>query len=104
MPPNSAEYQRAYHKRKRREVIEALGGRCEQCGTIFDLEIDHVNGYNGRTTPNKTRGGNHNLQDAITLIKAGRKEELQVLCAKCNKNNYSHHRAWSKKWHKGVSA
>ena len=92
MSSNSPEYDRAYYRRKRREVIELLGNRCAECGTIFNLEIDHVNGYNGRTTPNKTRGGNRNLQDAIKLIKAGRKDELRILCSDCNKNNY---------WHRG---
>lgn len=85
MPSNSPEYARAYYKRKRREVIELLGGRCEKCGTIFNLEIDHVNGYNGTLSPNKSRGGTRNLHDALKLIKAGRKCELRPLCHNCNK-------------------
>jgi len=85
MPPNSKEYRKAYYKRRRKEVIKDLGSKCVFCGTIFDLEIDHKNGYNGKVSPNNSRGGMRNLFDAINLIKAGRKEELRVLCHKCNK-------------------
>lgn len=86
MPPNSKEYEKTYYKRKRREVLEELGNKCEICGTIFDLEIDHVNGYSGAFSPNGSRGGRRNLLDAIKLIKAGRKNELRLLCNECNAN------------------
>ena len=96
MPANSPEYTRAYtkayYKRKRREVIELLGGRCQKCGTIFDLEIDHINGYNGAFSPNKSRGGYRNLWDAIKLIKAGQVDELKLLCKTCNLSNYHNNR------------
>jgi len=85
MPSNSPEYAKAYYKRKRREVIELLGNRYQKCGTISNLEIDHVNGYKGKLSPNKSRGGARNLSDARKLIKAGRKNELRLLCHQCNK-------------------
>jgi len=31
-------------KRLRQELIEKLGGKCEECGTELRLEIDHING------------------------------------------------------------
>jgi len=45
--------QRAYDNRKRRELIQEMGGKCIRCG--FDdwraLQIDHING--GGTNDNK---------------------------------------------------
>ena len=92
MSTNSPEYDRVYYKRKRRKIVELLGGRCQKCSTIFDLEIDHVNGYNGAISPNKSRGGKRNLLDAIKIIKTGRIDELRLLCTDCNKSSYWHGR------------
>ena len=43
---NSNEYMRKYNRnkyRKRRaEVVEILGGKCESCGTTENLEVDHI--------------------------------------------------------------
>ena len=36
--------QREWAKRKRRELIEILGGKCEICHTTEKLEVDHVDG------------------------------------------------------------
>lgn len=94
MPSNSKEYRRAYYKRRRKEVIEELGGKCDNCDAITDLEIDHKNGYNGKHSPNGSRGGERNLWDAIKLIKAGRKNELRLLCKPCNVK----YQRWLEKW------
>lgn len=86
MTTNTPEYMRAYYHRKRREVISLLGGKCVLCGckeTEF-LEIDHKYGHNIKPSPNGSRGGMRNLWDAIKLIRAGRKNELRVLCKSCN--------------------
>ncbi len=49
----------------RRAVFERDGGRCVECGSAFDIQYDHVIPFNagGAATP----------------------ENLQVLCASCNK-------------------
>lgn len=36
------EYMRKRYHRKRREALNALGGRCVVCGTRRKLEIDHI--------------------------------------------------------------
>ena len=86
MSSNSSAYMRKYYKRKRREVIEALGDKCAKCGCIdyHILEIDHKNGYKGKLSPNNSRGGFRNLWDAVKAIREGRKSEYQLLCKDCN--------------------
>ena len=90
MPKNSKIYMRAYYHRKRAEVIRSLGGKCIFCGdpTIENLRIDHKNGYTDKVSPNGTRGGFRNLWDAIKIIRAGRSNELQIICYKCDHGGY----------------
>ena len=71
-----------YYYEIRAGVLRALGGKCAICGNpdLDQLTIDHINGYNGKFSPNGSRGGWRNLQDAINIIKAGKSQELRVLC------------------------
>lgn len=74
--------QRTWAKRKRRELIEILGGKCSDpaCSTPeADLEIDHVN---GRTwEPRK-----YELSWRISRYWQEYRDgvELRVLCKSCN--------------------
>jgi len=77
---------RAYyvnHKRqRRREIIEALGGRCIRCGfgDWRGLQVDHVNGGGTRE-----RESFSNLWSYYKRIAAHVESgEYQVLCANCN--------------------
>ena len=79
-PEQARAYQRAYRRRVRIEVLQALGGRCMHCGNTDQrcLQIDHISG-----------GGN---QERQTLgpsrisgkISKGQTEGYQLLCANCN--------------------
>jgi len=86
MTTNSPEYMRAYYRKTRKVVLDILGGECALCGCKDreKLEIDHKNGHDVKTSPNGSRGGMRNLWDAVKLIKAGRKDELRLLCKQCN--------------------
>jgi 5-methylcytosine-specific restriction endonuclease McrA len=37
-----AQYQRQLHARRRAEVITALGGCCQRCGSTDNLQLDHI--------------------------------------------------------------
>ena len=93
MTTNTPEYMRAYYHRKREEVLKALGNKCALCGcTDRDtFEIDHKNGHGINKSPNGSRGGMRNLWDSVKLIRAGRKDELRILCKRCNLHNWGHH-------------
>jgi hypothetical protein len=67
----------------RKSAIEALGGKCVQCGftDVRALQIDHVNGggvKHIRATSSATRYG-----DIIKSVLKGEKI-YQLLCANCN--------------------
>ncbi len=73
---------RDYNKRKREELIAALGGKCSRCG-IDDhrvLQIDHVNG--GGTKDCKKMVGVKN-KTILERVLSGSKD-YQLLCANCN--------------------
>lgn len=36
------EYHREYWKKRRQKIIDYLGGMCVKCGTIKDLQFDHI--------------------------------------------------------------
>ena len=74
-----------YHK-KRKEVIDSLGGKCARCGaTDVPFHFDHID-----RTKKKIRGNDvHSVNDRAL------KEEiknLQLLCAPCHKTKT--HEAW----------
>lgn len=47
MRKNSSLYNRVYHARKRQDLIDQLGGKCEVCGIKQDLIIHRIfTGYN----------------------------------------------------------
>lgn len=74
------EYQRNYRRRLRQRAVEALGGKCIQCG--FDnwraLNIDHVYGGGSRETKSNPIKPQHDV------VAGQRLDEFQLLCANCN--------------------
>lgn len=73
---------KAYRIRKRREVIDAYGGKCACCSeSMFEfLSIDHVDGKGNEHR--KSIGGNVYL--IPWLIKNNFPKGFQVLCHNCN--------------------
>jgi hypothetical protein len=65
---------------RRLEVIEYLGGKCMHCGftDIRALQFDHKQG--GGTQDRKTCS----LPKLMRLILAGKRPDIQLLCANCN--------------------
>lgn len=64
------------------QLIQALGGECEQCGEDdpYELEIDHINGRDW--TPSKVSSS----QRVSIYRREAREGKLQVLCHYCNKS------------------
>ena len=70
-----------YYSRKRKEVLDYLGGKCMECGfsDYRALQIDHVNnnGYLERKNDKRmVRPFVHLIRDRI--------KQYQILCANCN--------------------
>ena len=64
------------------QLVQALGGKCEQCDETDPdkLEIDHINGRDW--VPNKVSSSWR-----VSLYRREAKEgKLQVLCSGCNKS------------------
>lgn len=70
---SNAEYQIAYYHRKRAEVVAYLGGKCVECGTEDDLEIDHIDPATKSFEPGKCL----NLKNPLHLAEI---EKCQLLC------------------------
>jgi hypothetical protein len=72
---------RASYRRKRLEFIEAMGGKCEQCGFADDraLQVDHIAG-NGRTARLVTGAATQRFYRAVLA----HREDYALLCANCN--------------------
>jgi len=72
--------QREWAYRKRLELIDLLGGVCDNCGSIKELEIDHMDGrdYNCEDTDQSVR-----VSKYFREYRSG--VRLRVLCASCNK-------------------
>lgn len=69
----SREYHRRYYKKRRKKIIEYLGGACAVCGSTKELQVDHVD----------PAEKNFNISQRLTLDNI--LEELakcQLLCRK----------------------
>lgn len=66
--------------RRRRELIEELGGKCVSCGEIEyeKLEFDHIHGKDWSARGKSTD------QRMCRYIKEAALGLLQILCKKCN--------------------
>lgn len=70
-----------YRRRRRKELLGLLGGKCEKCG-IDDwrvLQIDHING-GGR----KERASGYDFNAIRRDVLEHGREKYQVLCANCH--------------------
>lgn len=79
-PEKTAAWKLKGQQRVRRRLIEALGGRCVQCG-FSDwraLQVDHVNG-DGRKDPHR-----YGSRYAYSKIVLANRDRYQLLCANCN--------------------
>lgn len=73
-------------RRLRAQVLEALGGKCQECGYNADdraLQVDHKNG-DGATARKFLHG-----EAILRKILNGAVDDFQLLCANCN---------WIKMW------
>ena len=71
--------QREHIKEKRAICLEYLGGKCVKCGTIHNLQFDHI----------KREGKKYNITPKLSYKFDNLKEELdkcQLLCASCHLN------------------
>jgi 5-methylcytosine-specific restriction endonuclease McrA len=68
----------AYYHRKRQELINEMGGKCTQCGLLFDLEFHHL----------KSRSWVANRSSRWVRLARYRREwrrgEIILLCHQCN--------------------
>lgn len=71
-------YFRARYHAKRQAIIKSLGGKCARCGSVDDLEIDHIDSSKKLM----------DVSQCWALAPARLAEELkkcQVLCGACHK-------------------
>lgn len=75
-------YQTMYYHRERFKIICMLGGECEQCHTVENLEIHHIHGHDlakGRPTAERIRDWKQGLME----------DNLLLLCYDCHKKEHS---------------
>ena len=78
------EYQKLRYKRRRDEAIEALGGKCNHCGSLDSLELDHIDASSKTYEIGKIIGGGSEAKVQAELAKC------QVLCKECHiKKSYA---------------
>lgn len=80
-PEKTAYWKLKGQQRTRRTMLEALGGRCAQCGFADwrALQVDHVNG-DGASDRRRSNGSRY----AYAKIVAANPDKYQLLCANCN--------------------
>ena len=79
-------YKRLWKRQRYQIARELLGGKCAQCGSTEDLEIDHVNRKKKR----------YRICDVVSRRLAVLKRELkkcQLLCSDCHSVKTANERA-----------
>lgn len=74
---HNKEHLERYHK-QRKEAIEYLGSKCSKCGSVYELEIDHINWKDKTLCPGKDWGYTEAWWKEI-------KDRCQLLCRDCHK-------------------
>ena len=76
-------------QRKRKEVLDHLGGKCQQCGysDYRALQIDHVNGKGSRERRRLYKSSAS--YKFYKRVKLDKKNRYQILCANCNWIKYA---------------
>ncbi len=75
-------YQSQYRARRRESAIEALGGCCVRCGSVKDLEFDHVD-------PSTKVCSIASMIDAAQDRFEEELAKCQLLCVNCHKDKTS---------------
>jgi 5-methylcytosine-specific restriction endonuclease McrA len=70
--------QNEYNHREEGKIMDALGGRCAECGTYQYLQIHHIKGHN--LSPGRPFA--ERLRDWKEQLKAG---NLILFCVECHK-------------------
>ena len=76
MATNKKGYLKMYYQNGRNEVLTALGGVCNECGSKNDLQIHHINPLNG----NRPNGQLARLTEWRRNI-----DNLELLCERCHR-------------------
>jgi 5-methylcytosine-specific restriction endonuclease McrA len=72
-----ARYQRELHARRRDQVIKALGGCCQRCGSVLRLEIDHIDA--------RTKRFDVSVLFRRSVLLAAELAKCQLLCHDCHR-------------------
>lgn len=70
MPSNTKQYAKEYRKKRRRQLIKKLGGRCERCGITQDLIIHRI------YSMMNTRALKDNKQEMFNLSSVNQSKKL----------------------------
>jgi len=73
----SKEYWREDYKRRKRKLIDKLGGKCNKCGSINELQIDHINP--------KEKSFNISALIRSSRLVGQEIHKCQILCFPCHK-------------------
>lgn len=80
---SSNEYMNKYmierHKKRKQEFVNKLGGKCVKCGSVENLQFDHIDP--------KTKS--FTICDSLSISKEKLEKELekcQLLCSNCHEN------------------
>jgi len=78
MPTNRKGYISEYYHRERNKIIQQLGGKCIACGTTENLEIHHIQAYNGK---------HHHGRGRITRLLDWKNnmDKITLLCRECHR-------------------
>ena len=69
---------RGVYERRKKSLIQLLGGACVQCGSILDLTFDHIEGRNWDI---RAVSSTKRLRIYTEEAKEGK---VQLLCLSCN--------------------
>lgn len=89
-----AEQKREYRARRRQRAIDFCGGRCELCGGYEALTFHHLTSYEGKHSPNGSRGGMRQLKEVEMRIYNGGRDTIKLLCKDCHKLQHRGAIAW----------
>lgn len=70
-------------------MIAQLGGKCQKCGSVEELEFDHIHGEKPWVA--KDKEWSHRISIYRKEIKEGK---LQLLCSMCNRMKGNRLQAW----------
>ena len=76
--------QKIWAVKRRLKLIQELGGECVQCGSISNLELDHIH---GKDWVARELGSD---QRVCLYIKEAAQGLIQVLCKSCNVKKGDH--------------